>query len=117
MVRLIVSSVPNWPPLAWLACSEPRTGNVVLVHGSRVETAERWFCEAAWDGEYGHGDYSLTHPDQPDAASLRPLRRGVFPWALSRAKRRYATTGLVQRTYAGIKMWPPPLTLARWLSA
>src|SRR6185369_14555844 len=35
-------------------------GDVSILHGPRVETADDWFCEAAWDGEFERGDFDRT---------------------------------------------------------
>ena len=52
--------MPEWPALAWLAHCDAVSGEVSVYHGSRVETAEDWFCEAAWDGEFVDGDFDRT---------------------------------------------------------
>jgi hypothetical protein len=58
--RLRFVLVPDWPMLAWLARCEPGGGAVTVFHGARVETADDWFCEAAWAGEYEAGGFDLT---------------------------------------------------------
>src|ERR671918_562924 len=60
MAHLIFTSIGDWPPLAWLARCDARTGEVSVLHGPRVETTQDWFCEAAWDGEYERGDFDRT---------------------------------------------------------
>ena len=56
----IFTSVPEWPPLAWLARCDSRSGEASVLHGPGVETAKDWFCEAAWDGAYESGDFDRT---------------------------------------------------------
>jgi hypothetical protein len=49
----------HWPPLAWLArLDTPDT--VSVLHGAAVETADDWFGEAVWDGEYAAGGIDRT---------------------------------------------------------
>ena len=60
MAHFIFTSIADWPPLAWIARCDARTGEVAVLHGPRVETAEDWFCEAAWDGDYERGDFDAT---------------------------------------------------------
>ncbi|MFV8835524.1 hypothetical protein ACNSTU_11210 [Aquisalimonas sp. APHAB1-3] len=49
-------SIPEWPPLAWLAECERPGQRIHVSHGGGVETAESWFCEAVWPGEFSAGD-------------------------------------------------------------
>src|SRR5687767_13700653 len=57
-MRLEYQLEPAWPVQAWLAeCGPDR---VVVRHGSRVETRNEWFCEAAWDGPFGEGGFDRT---------------------------------------------------------
>lgn len=58
--HLVFTVIADWPSLAWLARADARTGEVSVLHGPRVETADDWFCEAAWDGEYERGDFDRT---------------------------------------------------------
>jgi hypothetical protein len=59
-IRFEYVPMPEWPPLAWLArCGEPGAP-VTIFHGSRVETAGKWFCEATWAGEYEAGGFDQT---------------------------------------------------------
>lgn len=48
---------PSWPPLAWLAVCDPARPELLVLHGSRVETRPDWFCEAVWDGDFERGDF------------------------------------------------------------
>lgn len=48
--------IPEWPPLAWLACCSSREPAIVW-HGKRVETRPDWFCEATWPGPFDDGDF------------------------------------------------------------
>ncbi len=50
----------EWPGLAWIARVEPRNARVIVEHGARVETSDRWFCEAVWNGDFAAGDFDLT---------------------------------------------------------
>ncbi len=59
-VRLEYVQVPEWPPLAWLARCEQSAPAAVIFHGSRVETRDDWFCEAAWAGDYETGGFDET---------------------------------------------------------
>lgn len=59
-MRLEFVPVSAWPPLAWLAKCHRRSSKVLVLHGSRVETNDEWFCEAAWAGEYQSGDFDQT---------------------------------------------------------
>lgn len=59
-MRLEYVPVPEWPPLAWLARCERSGSKAVVFHGSRVETHDEWFCEAAWAGDYQDGDFDRT---------------------------------------------------------
>ncbi len=58
--RLQFVTVSDWPMLAWLARCEPGSRVVTVYHGPRVETADDWFCEATWAGDYDAGDFDLT---------------------------------------------------------
>src|SRR5439155_1520014 len=42
--------VPDWPPLAWLACGHRGDPTVEVFHGLDVETTPDGFSEAVWDG-------------------------------------------------------------------
>jgi len=50
----------TWPPLAWLAVCEPSRSEILVLHGSRVETRDEWFCEAVWDGAFERGDFDAN---------------------------------------------------------
>ncbi|BFU90598.1 MAG: hypothetical protein NTAFB01_17850 [Nitrospira sp.] len=57
-IQIRFRHVFGWPPLAWVAqCSDTE---VVLAHGSRVETAQDWFAEAVWPGPFGDGGFDHT---------------------------------------------------------
>lgn len=60
MPRLAFTAMPSWPPLAWLARCESADEGIRVFHGRGVETADEWFCEAAWDGTFRHGDFDTT---------------------------------------------------------
>jgi hypothetical protein len=59
-LRLEYVHVPEWPPLAWLARCARSGSTIVVFHGSRVETHDEWFCEAAWAGDYSAGGFDRT---------------------------------------------------------
>jgi hypothetical protein len=59
-MRFQFISVPDWPQLAWLARCKPADSILTVFHGSRVEIADEWFCEAAWTGKYDSGDFDQT---------------------------------------------------------
>lgn len=50
----------NWPPLAWIAHCPTEGGAIDVLHGSRVETHQSWFCEAVWAGDFPAGDFDQT---------------------------------------------------------
>jgi len=57
-IQLRFTHVLGWPSLAWVAqCSDTE---VVLAHGSRVETAQDWFAEAVWTGPFEEGRFDQT---------------------------------------------------------
>ncbi len=57
-IQLQFRHVFGWPSLAWVAqCSD---NEVVLAHGSRVETGPEWFAEAVWDGPFAEGRFDQT---------------------------------------------------------
>ncbi len=57
-IQLRFTHVLGWPSLAWVArCSDT---DVVLAHGSRVETAQDWFAEAVWSGPFEEGRFDQT---------------------------------------------------------
>jgi hypothetical protein len=57
-MRLQYRLEPAWPVQSWLA--ECHADRVIVRHGRRVETRPQWFCEAAWDGPFEHGDFDRT---------------------------------------------------------
>jgi hypothetical protein len=59
-IRLRFHRIDTWPQLAWLARCRPGAEAVDVMHGSRVEIAPEWFCEAAWDGSYEDGGFDRT---------------------------------------------------------
>jgi len=50
----------DWPPLAWFAECRANSDEILVRHGADVETREAWFCEAAWDDDFDHGDFDRT---------------------------------------------------------
>ena len=59
-MRFSFEAMPNWPPLAWEASCRPGSREILVRHGERVEIGDDWFCEAAWAGEFGQGDFDRT---------------------------------------------------------
>lgn len=66
--------VPEWPPLAWLARCQRSKSSVAVLHGSRVEVTEDWFCEAVWAGAYESGDFDQTDIIAGSGGRLREER-------------------------------------------
>src|SRR5256886_2178560 len=52
--------VPDWPPLAWLACGHRGDPTVEVFHGPDVETTPDGFSEAVWDGEFARAGFDET---------------------------------------------------------
>src|SRR5437764_832880 len=52
--------VPDWPPLAWLACGHRGDPTVEVFHGLEVETTPDGFSEAVWDGEFARAGFDET---------------------------------------------------------
>lgn len=48
------------PPLAWIAIRQKDSNVVTVIHGARVETRERWFCEGVWDGPFEEAGFDAT---------------------------------------------------------
>jgi len=59
-LRLRFHRSDTWPALSWLARCRPGDEVVDVIHGTRVEAAPDWFCEAVWDGAYENGDFDRT---------------------------------------------------------
>jgi hypothetical protein len=45
------------PRLAWCACIDRRNRTIGVLHGPQVEVGDGFFCEGAWSGEFGAGDF------------------------------------------------------------
>src|SRR5207253_11334398 len=52
--------VPDWPPLAWLACGHRGDPTVEVFHGLDVETTPDGFSEAVGDGEFARAGFDET---------------------------------------------------------
>lgn len=61
----------RWPFLAWLAQGNKSDRVVTVYHGSGVETAPDWFCEAVWDGEFERGEFDRTDVIVGSGARIR----------------------------------------------
>jgi hypothetical protein len=59
-MRLEYQTMAEWPPLAWLAELRRDDPDVTILHGTRVEVNDEWFCEAVWPGDYASGGFDLT---------------------------------------------------------
>ena len=60
MTRITYTSIPEWPPLAWLARCRPDQEVVAVFHGPRVEVAPESFSEAVWAGPYAAAGFDRT---------------------------------------------------------
>ena len=74
LMRFEYVLVPQWPPLAWLARCRNREMKVAVFHGSQVETADEWFCEAVWTGDYETGGFDETDIVAGSGARLRDTK-------------------------------------------
>lgn len=52
--------IKQWPPLAWIALCTEKNKTITVLHGSRVETYDNWFCEAVWDGSFEDANFDHT---------------------------------------------------------
>jgi hypothetical protein len=52
LMRLNFENSPKLPRLAWCAKFQKEQDTVELLHGPWVETAEDFFCEGAWSGDF-----------------------------------------------------------------
>jgi hypothetical protein len=59
-MRLIYTLIPEWPPLAWLACCRAGDLTVPVRHGPRVEVNADWFAEAVWADLYRDAAFDRT---------------------------------------------------------
>lgn len=78
-MRFEYHAVPEWPPLAWLAAVDEGSPTITVFHGLRVETRERWFCEAVWDGDFEDGGFDRTDVVGGTGARLRKDRVVFVP--------------------------------------
>ena len=46
--------------LAWCAVCKHGTTDVRVLHGSKVETSQRWFGEIVWAGDYSDAAFDET---------------------------------------------------------
>jgi len=75
-MRLSFILVPDWPRLAWLARCDADA--VTVYHGAQVETADDWFAEAAWAGDFSAGEIDATDIVAGSGGRLRDRNRVVF---------------------------------------
>ncbi len=59
-MRFEYTAMPEWPPLAWLACCRSGAATVAVRHGPRVEVTAEWFAEAVWADEYAAAAFDRT---------------------------------------------------------
>ena len=59
-MRLRFEEHQELPRLAWLLELRDGDTTAVLHHGPWVETAERFFCDGAWDGEFARGEIAVS---------------------------------------------------------
>jgi len=55
-MKLVATSVPDIPPLAWL-CILPRGGRAELRHGGQVDLLDDGFFEGAWAGPFAEAGF------------------------------------------------------------
>jgi hypothetical protein len=59
-MRIEYTAMPEWPPLAWLACCRSGEATIAVQHGPRVEVTPEWFAEAVWADEYAAAGFDRT---------------------------------------------------------
>jgi hypothetical protein len=59
-MHLVYTPIPEWPPLAWLACCRAGDPMVPVRHGPRVEVNADWFAEAVWADRYRDAAFDRT---------------------------------------------------------
>jgi hypothetical protein len=59
-MRFEYIAMPEWPPLAWLACCGPGEATISVRHGPRVEVTPDWFAEAVWADQYAAAAFDRT---------------------------------------------------------
>jgi hypothetical protein len=59
-MKLVLTRLPRWPKLAWVAASREGSGEILVRCGPMVEVREDWIAEAVWDGEFEKGDFDQT---------------------------------------------------------
>ena len=58
-MKINYKAVTEWPFLSWIAIIK-NSSELIVLHGSDVETKTEFFCEAVWDGEFIKGDFDNT---------------------------------------------------------
>ena len=64
-------SMPQWPPLAWLAECTPGSDTINVYHGERIETTDQWFIAGAWAGKFSEGGFDATDIVAGSGARIR----------------------------------------------
>src|SRR5262245_46621196 len=59
-MRLRFEEHAELPRLAWLLELHAGESTASVLHGSWVETAERFFCDGAWDGAFARGEITAS---------------------------------------------------------
>lgn len=59
-MRFKFHNVQNLPRLAWCVNIQKGENTVEVLHGPWVETAEHFFCEGAWSGDFPCGDFDTS---------------------------------------------------------
>ena len=70
---------PEWPCQGWVASFGRGDREIEVLHGSRVETRDAWFCEAAWAGDFAAGDFDRTDVVAGTGCRLREDRVVFVP--------------------------------------
>jgi hypothetical protein len=59
-MTLTFQLVPDWPKLAWVARCNADGPDVLVRHGSHVETGDGWCVEGVWTGDFDAGDFDAS---------------------------------------------------------
>ncbi|MDO8891111.1 MAG: hypothetical protein Q7V00_04645 [Sulfurimicrobium sp.] len=54
-MQFVYSQIEGFPPLAWVASSQPGREEITVLHGRFVETRPHFFVEGAWAGDFAEG--------------------------------------------------------------
>lgn len=59
-MKLEFHRVETLPKMAWCATIRKHDPTVRILHGSYVEVADGFFCDGAWSGEFGRGEFETN---------------------------------------------------------